>query len=584
MFVSVAHSQRPMENLGRGLVAVRAGDDKAFVSWRLLGLDPSDIGFNLYRATGSGDFKLLNSNVLAGGTNHMDKTADFTENNTYHVVPVVGGREQEKSESWTLKADTDVEPLFRIPIRPGGPIRYLWIGDLDGDGEFDFILDRQETIQRLEAYHRNGTFLWEVNMGPNSEDQGRIESGSSAIDLGHADGVTVYDFDGDGAAEVALKISNGVTLGDGKVFEYGDDDHQFVAILKGTTGALLAKAPIPDDYISDGPMGVRFGVGYLDGKRPHLVVYMKNRQDGGDFNLIEAAYTYNGRSAKIEWKWLRGNQDAPDGHNTRIIDVDGDGVDEVIEIGFLLNGDGTLRYSLGPSGIVHGDRYHVAKMVPDRHGLQGYGVQQRNPSLLYEYYYDARNGKIIWKHYGDELNDVGRGMAGDIDPTFPGMEVWSFDGVYNAPENKLTADADEYPWPQLGIWWDGDELLELIADGNVNKWNYAEGGGTTRLLTPYRFGATPVDGDPIFQGDFLGDWREELIFPNANFDELLIFTSPIESDIRLYTLMHNPAYRNAVTLKGYVQSHHVDYFLGAGMETPPTPDICYVGARGSSAC
>jgi rhamnogalacturonan endolyase len=32
-----------------------------------------------------------------------------------------------------------------------------------------------------------------------------------------------------------------------------------------------------------------------------------------------------------------------------------------------------------------------------------------------------------------------------------------------------------------------------------------------------------------------------------------------------------------MTLKGYMQSHHVDYFLGAGMATPPRPNITYAG-------
>ena len=48
-------AQRQMENLGRGVVAVRTGSG-AFVSWRLLGLDPSGIGFNLYRSTAGGNW------------------------------------------------------------------------------------------------------------------------------------------------------------------------------------------------------------------------------------------------------------------------------------------------------------------------------------------------------------------------------------------------------------------------------------------------------------------------------------------------------------------------------------------------
>jgi hypothetical protein len=32
-----------------------------------------------------------------------------------------------------------------------------------------------------------------------------------------------------------------------------------------------------------------------------------------------------------------------------------------------------------------------------------------------------------------------------------------------------------------------------------------------------------------------------------------------------------------MTLKGYLQSHHVDYFLGNGMSQPPRPNIAYAG-------
>ena len=43
-----------MEALGRGVVAIPDGGGKVFVGWRLLGTDPDDIAFNVYRSTGGG--------------------------------------------------------------------------------------------------------------------------------------------------------------------------------------------------------------------------------------------------------------------------------------------------------------------------------------------------------------------------------------------------------------------------------------------------------------------------------------------------------------------------------------------------
>jgi hypothetical protein len=579
--VPLAAGPRPMENLDRGVVAVRSSSG-ILISWRLLGLDPAGTGFNVYRSTDAGGtYTKINASVLTGGTNYLDSTANTAVDNRYRVRPVLNGAETAASGSFTLTANHATEPVVRIPLRAGGPVKFLWVGDLTGDGNYDYVIDRQTSPQTVEAYRNDGRFLWSINMGPNSTNQDNIEPGSATVDVGHWDGVTVYDLDSDGYAEVAVRIANGVTFGDGTTFTNSDNNRQFIAILNGQTGAPRATAAVPADYLADGPMGARFGVGYLNGTTPSLVAYMKNRKANGDFNLMQTAWNFTGSALTMQWKWLRGSLNAADGHNTRVVDVDGDGTDEVAEIGFLLNGNGTLRYSLGNAGIGHGDRFHIARMDPGRAGLQGYGVQQDNPSGLREYYYDARTGAMLWQHVESGTGDVGRGLAGDIDARHPGMEVWSFSGVYNAPTNRLTQSATSLaPWPQLGLWWDGDLTMELLNSGKIEKWNPAApttSAGLPRLVSTWNYGAvTAAQGGPIFAGDILGDWREEAVYTNAAYDQLIIFTTNVPSSNRLYTLAHNPAYRNAMTVKGYMQSSHVDYFLGAGMTTPPQPTITYV--------
>lgn len=582
---TTATPARTMENLGRAVVAVRSSSTDVLISWRRLGLDPDDIGFNLYRSTDGASFTKLNSEVLTGATNFVDTTADLTKSNSYRVRPVINGKYQRFSKAFTLTADHAQEPAVRIPLRVGGPIKFTWVGDLDGDGEYDYVIDRQTSPQSIEAYRSDGTLLWQMDLGVNSTNQNNIEPGSSAIDVGHWDGVTVYDFDRDGRAEIAIRIANGVTFGDGQKFTHSDDSHQFIAILDGQTGAARATTPVPDDYIADGPMGARFGVGYLDGKTPSLVAYMKNRVGNGDFNLMITAWKFDGSTVKRQWKWLRGDQETSDGHNTRIIDVDGDGKDEIAEIAFVLNGDGTLRYSLRSEGIIHGDRFYIGKMDPDRPGLQGYGIQQNNTSGLREYYYDSADGKMIWQHSADGVADVGRGLVGDIDPRHKGMEAWSFSGLHNAPTNTLVEpDTTLSPWPALSICWDGDLGIELLNNQRIEKWDPANPvprNRLPRLETLYRHGAAGVGsaGNPTLVGDLMGDWREEAVYPNADNDELIIFSTDHPTDTGLYTLAHNPAYRNAMTLKGYLQSHQLDYYLGTGMSTPPRPNITYTSHR-----
>ncbi|RYF51620.1 MAG: hypothetical protein EOO27_29680, partial [Comamonadaceae bacterium] len=71
----------------------------------------------------------------------------------------------------------------------------------------------------------------------------------------------------------------------------------------------------------------------------------------------------------------------------------------------------------------------------------------------------------------------------------------------------------------------------------------------------------------------LGDWREEILLEAEDHTALRLYSTPIPTRTRLYTLAHNPAYRQHFTVRGYLQSHLPDYYLGWGMAPPPRPRI-----------
>jgi hypothetical protein len=80
---------------------------------------------------------------------------------------------------------------------------------------------------------------------------------------------------------------------------------------------------------------------------------------------------------------------------------------------------------------------------------------------------------------------------------------------------------------------------------------------------------------PILYGDIMGDWREEIVYENADRSELQVYTTWLPAERRIYTLVHDPEYRLGLTVKGYVQSLMTDYYLGVGMKTPAAPHIRY---------
>lgn len=564
---------RVMECLGRGVVAVPS-DDGALVTWRYLGTDPPDITFNLYKGTPGGTETLVCHRGAGESTSCLDGSASVGD--TYFVRSITGPSEGEPSGIGSYSG----QPYIAIPLEPasGGAFVHLgWVGDLDGNGEYDVVVDRiSGEAPKVDAYTLDGRFLWRLDTGPNGANQDNIEGGPSTMSNGHNDGMTVFDFDSDGDAEIAVKTANGFVFGDGSMLEHENDVDQFVSIVDGATGAEISRIKMPTDFSGDGPLQCQFGAGYLDGVKPSVITKCKNRVGSGGFNLVATAYDFDGTTVTERFKFIPGVA-APDYHQIRVLDVDGDGRDELCSGGFVVDDDGTLLYSLAPSGVGHGDRFHITDMDPSRPGLEGWGIQQDNPSGLETYYYDAKTGEVL-RTYSNPSGpgaDMGRGTVADLFPERPGMEYFSFNGLFNAQTgDTVVAEVDRnVPWPNFAIQWDGDTGSELMDQNWAGEWNI-EAEQRNSYYWKWNFdGLVQARGAMPFSGDILGDWREEVIVESADHSELRIYSTPYETDVRLYTLVHNPQYRNELTVHGYKQSHHVDYFMGFDMETPPQPRI-----------
>ena len=105
MFVLSAKAQRQMEYLNRGVVAVHQCNDSVYVGWRMLGTEPENITFNLYRSTGNNAAVKLNAAPITATTDYVDTKVDLDHINAYHVRPIINGKELQGSEVFKLPAN-----------------------------------------------------------------------------------------------------------------------------------------------------------------------------------------------------------------------------------------------------------------------------------------------------------------------------------------------------------------------------------------------------------------------------------------------------------------------------------------------
>lgn len=585
---------RHMEKLGRGVVAINQGDGKVFISWRLFGNDPDDIGFNIYRSTADGQPIKLNKEPIANATHFQDESADLTKPTAYSVRPIVNGKELDASVPFKFPANAPARPYLSIPLQtlPGHTPNDVSVGDLDGDGEYEIIV-KQEMRPRdnsqkgatgetkLEAYKLDGTFLWRINLGKN------IREGA------HYTQFLVYDFDGDGKAEVMCKTADGTIDGTGKVIGDANADHrnadgyvlqgpEFLTVFDGLTGKALATTDYLPARGKVGDWGDTYGnrvdrflacVAYCDGARPSAIF-----SRGYYTRTVLVAWDW--RDGKLTRRWTFDSDDGTPGnrayrgqgdHSLTVGDVLGDGRDAIIYGACCIGPDGKGLYS---TGLGHGDALHMSIMDPLSPGLKVFNIHEKTTKNVGVSFRDATSGKVIWEK---PSADVGRGVAMDIDPRHPGYEMWAsgpgLSGVWNVKGETVSQRKPRSC--NFGVWWDGDLLRELLDRTKISKWDWEKETESTLLSATGCSSNNSTKATPALCADILGDWREEVIWRSSDNKELRIFTTTIPTEHRIYTLMHDPQYRLSVAWQniGYNQPTNPGFFLGHGMKSAPKPRI-----------
>ena len=589
------------EKLSRGLIGIPT-EEGMYFSWRMTLEDAAGLQFDLYRSSGGGAEVKLNKEPIDRTSDFLDRTVDYTVDNRWTLKATTG-----EVTTWTRLKGEERNPYLSVPVcKPedgeiaGESFTYTAndcsVGDLDGDGEYEIILkwfpsNSKRPPQRgftgntyLDAYKMDGTRLWRIDLGPN------VRSGAATTNF------LVFDFDGDGCAEICCKTGDGTVDGlghrigdaqadwrtwDKKSPTYGKivNGPEYLTVFEGRTGKELdSKEYIPTRYPLDGWGGVggncgndntggrsdRFtaGVAFLDGKTPSPVMVR-----GWYGRTVVAAWTFTNGALKHTWTFdsAAPGWEAYSGmgnHSVTVADFDGDGCDEICVGAMTVDHDGKGLFT---TGLRHGDALHAGRFIPSRQGMQVFGVHEnegdneivkRTPAVAM---FDGATGEIIWQ---DGLGqDAGRGVAADIDPRYDGAECWcNIGGLRRGDTGEIISNRKPDSC-NFTIYWDADPLAELLDHVSISKWNWNAESTDLLLKAEGVVSNNGTKGNPCLSGDILGDWREEVIWPSEDQTELRIYSTTIPAVDRRATWMNDRQYRLAIAWQNvaYNQPPHSSF-------------------------
>ncbi len=334
----------------------------------------------------------------------------------------------------------DVALLKEYTIPRSSSVKF---GDVDGDGKSDFFVLTSNYAGYM--FNHDGRELWSYQ---NDQQGSRERGGFEAPGL-------VWDFDRDGFAEVGhYRFTEG---------------KEWLVVSDGRTGAIRRKTewpapPMPHEYNN-----FRLAVANLGGGYPsHILAFTDS---GGIISIT--AYT---RELKQLWQHVEHKKKDHLGHYVYAVDINHDGVDEVIASPLALDASGNMlwsRFDLLDDNHDHSDSLRFRDIDGDGQ------VEILAPaSEIGVMVFRARTGELMWRHAAEHAQQ---------------LEVGNF--LRGTPGPHIAVNARTYARNgEAGL---GGQVHWFDSRGNLlSKWP-----------------ANPLNGNPDFvTGDWRGDGKQELFW------------------------------------------------------------------------
>ncbi len=481
------------EKLDRGFIRVQTSAVSAFLSWRLQATDDEHTSFVILK-----NEVPVNTAPLRNATSYRPTLAKPTD-----VLKLVTLQNGEPIDTIEPKLFNDAtHHVIQLKQPSGGTAGtgseandYTYtpndcsVGDVDGDGEYELIVKWYPTNAKDNSQNGyTGYIIFDCYKIFTGERLWRIQLGKNIRAGAHYNQFLVYDFDGDGKAELICKtapgsrdgkgqyVSEAATLDAIKNVSNGADyrvsggringGHEYLTVFNGETGAAIHTIPyMPNrntkyelsdakgtfnwymsssksDTGSYGNRGERYlaGVAFLDGpdKNPSAVMCR---------GMYTRSYLWavNFDGEKLSTKWIHASLE-----------------DNTVQ---LTDGNGTTTtrtYTKQTGGTNSHPRYNAYGQ--GAHSLTIGDVDGDGCDEII--YGSATVDNDGWMLYSTGFGHGDAEHLGDLDPDRPGMEIFMVHEESPYGAHLIEAETGKVIWSSIGSEDNGRGLAANILDKN----------------------------------------------------------------------------------------------------------------------
>lgn len=602
-----AFGQHFQEKIDRGAVIMLSGRIP-YLSWRSFATDSPEMYFDVYR-----DGKKINKTPIVNSSDYRDASGSMTKQ--YVIKAMIG--DEVVDEFSPMKWSATQSLTLNLPEGGVAPenSEYTYtpndcsVGDVDGDGQYELFVKWYPTNAKdnsqsgytgntiIDCYKLDGTMLWRVDLGKN------IRSGA------HYTQFMVYDFDGDGHAEMICKTAPGSVDGTGQYvntvatiedIKKADNEkdwrvaggrvnggQEWLTVFDGQTGKAIHTVYYkpnrntkvggeaagtfdwePGSKSDTGSYGNR-GERYLA-----CVAHLDGMDSPASAVMCRGYYTYaylwavDFDGEKLSTRWLHSSDS-----DTKYSVTDKDGKSQTYTPGPATRGSGSkTAFGNGNHNLTVGDVDGDGKDEI----VWGACAIDDDGKLLYATGFghgDAIHlGKMIPGREGLQVYDVHESSpyGWDIHDAATGEILFSAraDGdtgrgcaadinpnnegyemwcsADGRPRSAATGEVVSSKSPSMNFRVYWDgDLQDELLDGNTVT--KWENGEITTLAKLSGSSCNGSKSTPCLSADILGDWREEVILWNSSDpSKIYINSSTIESANRVPCLMQDHTYRMAI--------------------------------------